>query len=577
MVQEFKPKLGRVGGHKNLSEQSFQRQVLNVAYKHGFGKRKRSSFTGSRIGRGSAIGTLAGAGLFAGGQRRVIVKARIAMLRTGDLSAPRAHLRYLQRDGVTPRGEPGQLYDRSSEEVDGKAFLESCDGDRHQFRLIVSPEDAVDLQDLKLFVRDLMLRMESDLDTKLDWVAVDHYNTEHPHSHINIRGKDDLGKDLIMARDYVSHGIRERAMQLVTRELGPEDEFQQVLKLAREVDAYRFTRLDKALLGHADQGLLVISAMPPTDTATHAAHMGRLRKLKNMGLARELQTGVWELQSDSEPKLRALGQRNDIIKTMHRALREAGIERLSGSFTIHDAVKDPRQLVGRVAALGLTDELTDRTYAVIDSLDGKVIYVDLGNHKPHTLPQKGMIVSLESQINEDGKPKSTQMRVLSYLNLEQLTDAQGATWLDSELVKPSDGARRDQGFGAEVNKALTQRRQWLAAQSLGKLLEDGSFQPTPNMLTELKQRDIRRTIIQLAKELQLDPNITAQGEQVSGTYRQSVNLASGKYAVIQKSKEFTLVPWRPELEKFRGQDIAGTIGIHDRFETIGRRTRGLEI
>ena len=193
------------------------------------------------------------------------------------------------------------------------------------------------------------------------------------------------------------------------------------------------------------------------------------------------------------------------------------------------------------------------------------------------LLQKGMIVSPESQATEDGKPKSTQLRILSYLNLEQLTDAQDATWPDRELVKPSDVNRRDQGFGAEVNKALIQRRQWLMSQGLGKVLDDGTFQPAPNMLAELKQRDIRRAIIQLSKELQLDPNITTQGEQVSGIYRQAVNLASGKYAVIQKSKEFTRVPWRPELEKFRGQDIAGTIGIHDRFEMIGQRRRGLEI
>ena len=577
MAHEFEPRLGRVGGGKSKRSEPYLRQVLNVAYKNGLKRGKRSSFTGSRIGRGAAIGTLAGAGLFPGGQRRVIVKARIAMLRSGDLGAARAHLRYIQRDGVTPEGEAGQLYGRNSDEVDGNAFLESCDGDRHQFRLIVSPEDATELGDLKLFVRDLMTRIESDLGTKLDWVAVDHFNTGHPHSHIIIKGKDDLGQDLIMARDYVSHGIRRRAMELVTLELGPEDELDLRLKLAREVDADRFTKLDRAILQHSEKGILVVSAMPPSDASTHAAHMGRLRKLESMGLAHERQTGVWELKSDIEPKLKALGQRIDIIKTMHRAMREAGIDRPAGSFTLRDTAKDTTKLVGCVAAIGLTDELSDRYYAVIDGLDGKVRLTELGTMRPELLPQNGMIVSLESASADDKKNTQPQLRILSYLSLENLTEAQGATWLDKELVKPSYKELRTEGFGSDVNNALTQRRQWLVAQSLAQISDDGTFQPAVNMLAELRQRDVRQATIQLAKELQLDPTFNTQGEQVSGTYRRAVNLASGKYAVVQKAKEFTLVPWRPEFEKLKGQNIAGVMGSHDTFELVGLRKRGLGV
>jgi type IV secretory pathway VirD2 relaxase len=127
--------------------------------------------------------------------------------------------------------------------AEGGEFAERCDGDRHQFRIIVSPEDADQMEALKPFVRDLMTRMERDLDTELDWVAVDHHNTGHPHSHIIIRGQDDLGKDLIMTRDYVSHGIRHQAQDLVTLELGPELEFDRQMKMARDVEAERFDLL----------------------------------------------------------------------------------------------------------------------------------------------------------------------------------------------------------------------------------------------------------------------------------------------------------------------------------------------
>ena len=109
--------------------------------------------------------------------------------------------------------------------------------------------------DLKPFVRDLMQQMERDLETKLDWVAVDHYNTGHPHAHVVIRGKDEHGHDLIMARDYVTHGIRQRASEVLTLELGPEDEFEQQLKLSREVEADRFTRLDRSILQACRSGL----------------------------------------------------------------------------------------------------------------------------------------------------------------------------------------------------------------------------------------------------------------------------------------------------------------------------------
>jgi type IV secretory pathway VirD2 relaxase len=332
--KEFEPRLGKISHRKSAKPKTFTRQVLDVAYKSGFKSRGKSSFTGQRIGRGAAWGTLASAGLMRGGGRRVVIKVRIAKLQAGNLAAPRAHMRYIQRDGVDRSGASGKLYGPEVDEIDGGQFTESCDGDRHQFRIIVSPDDGDQLSDLKPFVRDLMQQMERDLETKLDWVAVDHHNTGHPHAHVLIRGKDDQGDDLIMARDYVTHGIRQRANELLTLELGPEDEFEQHLKLAREVESDRFTRLDRSILKHVDQGYLTISSLPPQEPEAHTAHMRRLGHLSDLGLVVERQTGVWQIDSAIEQKLRSLGQRNDIIATMHRAMKQAGIDRPAGSFAI---------------------------------------------------------------------------------------------------------------------------------------------------------------------------------------------------------------------------------------------------
>jgi type IV secretory pathway VirD2 relaxase len=99
--------------------------------------------------------------------------------------------------------------------------------------------------------------VESDLGTRLDWVAVDHYNTGHPHTHVMVRGITDDGKILNIAGDYIAHGIRYRASDLVTLELGPQTELDVARKLAGEVDAERLTRLDRMLTAEQqEQGLV---------------------------------------------------------------------------------------------------------------------------------------------------------------------------------------------------------------------------------------------------------------------------------------------------------------------------------
>ena len=472
MNQDFAPKLGRIGWKSGTRLDRYINKIMHAAHSAGHvNTGSHKGFTGARLGRGTAFGTLAGAGLYPGGQRRVIVKARITKLKHGDLGAARAHLRYIQRDGVTPEGQPGELYGRDTDEANeanGTEFLDGCDGDRHQFRLIVSPEDAAELADLKPFIRDLMAKAEADLGTHLDWAAVDHFNTGHPHTHIVIRGKDDRGQDLVIARDYVSQGFRMRARELLTLELGPEVESDMKLKLAREVEAERLTRLDRALLKHVDRGFLVVSTMPPADHETHAAHMGRLRKLENLGLAQERQTGIWEVAADADTRLKALGTRGDIIKTMHRSVREVGIDRPASSFAVFDSSKSGSRIVGRVAGVGLTDEINDRHYVVIDGTDGKVHYADVGHLPPEYVPERGMIVSLESRESGQGEQVRTRLRILSYLNLEKLVEAGGATWLDKELLSRRPESPAGSGFGGEMRSALARRRQWLVSQGLGR-------------------------------------------------------------------------------------------------------------
>src|SRR3546814_9904828 len=172
---------GSKGGRK------FLHQVLaasNLA-RGGTGGTRKSRFTGSRIGRGAGVGrVLASRDRYAAfRQRRVIIKSRIVKLAGKGMDGARAHLRYIQRDGVTREGEPGELYGAEQDRADGKAFLERSEGDPHQFRFLVSAEDGAEYDDLKPLTRRLMARLEEDLGTKSERVCGDEYNTSQPTPH----------------------------------------------------------------------------------------------------------------------------------------------------------------------------------------------------------------------------------------------------------------------------------------------------------------------------------------------------------------------------------------------------------
>src|SRR5450631_1104328 len=185
----FEPKLGRSRA-KGKSPQKFISRVLRAASKAGPVSRQGLGFkrgSGAERGRGQVVARLIGDRLSAT-TRRVAVKARLVNLKRAVPGSAIAHLKYIERDGVTPDGERGRAYDAHEDLADVGEFEKRGAKDRHQFRFIVSPEDAAEIGDLKSYTRDLITQMEKDLGTRLEWVAVDHWDTEHPHTHIVLRG-----------------------------------------------------------------------------------------------------------------------------------------------------------------------------------------------------------------------------------------------------------------------------------------------------------------------------------------------------------------------------------------------------
>jgi type IV secretory pathway VirD2 relaxase len=640
----FKPKLGRMRSLGNAKAKSYLNRVLHhvsSASASGFGLARSNRFTGSRIGRGNDMLRRYRAGYrFGPASRRVVIKSRIIKLAgrgasTG-LAAARAHLRYVQRDGVSKEQQPGQLYDASGDDADGGAFLERSDGDRHQFRFIVSPEDATELNDLKPFVRDLMRTMESDLDTKLDWAAVDHFNTGHLHTHIVLRGRDDQGKDLVIARDYIGHGLRRRASEILTLELGPQTEQEIRLKLERQVDQDRFTDLDRQLVRQVKDGVLDMRDGQEAGEGPfrRALQVGRLRVLERRGLADETAPGRWRLSPTLEDTLRRAGERGDVIKTMHRCLAAAGLDIGAADYSVFDP-GDPRTraIVGSIMGRGLHDELNDGHYIMVDAADGRVHYVALDPRQDmDDLPagaivevqpaERGMgradriiaeiaqrnggIYSPELHRAHEGEASEEYIKshvrrlealrrqnivqrfadgsweisdnfedrvagvsvkrsryaarvlTLSYLSLDQQVLSNGATWLDRQLVGGDPVGLRGGRFGAEAGDAMRRRQEHLVEQGLAELKNDG-VRYRHNLLRLLRQRELVAAGDRLAKETGLSFMENPDGARVEGVYRQSVQLASGKFAVLEKSKEFTLVPWRPVLERQRGKMVGGVV------------------
>jgi type IV secretory pathway VirD2 relaxase len=508
--------------------------------------------------------------------RRVAIKARVVrQLGTKFRSAPLSrHIVYLERDGVTRDGARGKMFGPDAETADVKAFAERCEGDRHHFRFTVSPEDAGEMTDLRAFTRELMSDAERDLGTKLDWVAVDHWNTDNPHIHVLVRGRADDGGDLVISRAYISRGLRGRAEERVELELGPRSEREVSNALRREVDAERWTSLDRALRVAADEGVGVADLRPNAtgpDPELRRLMTGRAMKLERMGLTEPAGSGCWTLKPGIEETLRDLAIRNDIIKTMHRAMGDGPRVPDVAGFAIHgEDVSD--RIIGRLVERGLHDELSGTAYVIIDGADGRTHHIRFADLDMTGDAQPGAIVELRAW--EDGRNRRRlSLATRSDLPLEAQVTAHGATWLDRELVT-RDPTPTAGGFGAEIRDAMARRTDQLVAEGLAHRQAD-RITFIPGLIDTLRQRELNAAASSLAAETSLPHTPSGQGDYVAGIYRQRVNLASGRFAMIDDGLGFQLVPWRPALEQKLGQQVSGTMLPGGGVDWSFGRKRGL--
>jgi type IV secretory pathway VirD2 relaxase len=578
---DFNPRPGRIhhGNQGAKRPKSFVGEVMRAAKKAGHRgqtfKRSGGSAGLSTFGRGRRA-ALSLASRSSG--RRVVVVARIVRHRGARFrSAPLSkHVAYLKRDGVTRDGADARMFDAASDDADTKAFAERCEEDRHHFRFTVSPEDADQLADLRAFTRELMGDAERDLGTGLDWVAVEHWNTDNPHVHVLVRGRADDGQDLVVSRDYISNGLRARAAERVTLEMGPRSEQEIRAGLESEVGAERWTSLDRSLRDISDEGGGVADLRPVgagEDPKLRQLMIGRAAKLERLGLADQVGPAQWSLKPGLEPALRDLAIRGDIIKTMHRAMSGAGSEPDVARFALHgDQPAEP--VLGRLVELGLHDELKGTAYAVIDGVDGHthhLVFSDLemtGDAKP------GAIVESRAYDDATGR-KRLSLATRSDLAIEAQISAAGATWLDRRLLAKESALSSD-GFGAELRQAMDRRIDHLVEQDLARR-QGQRVIFAPDLLNTLRRRELDEAAARLSAETGLAHRPSAEGEHVAGVYRQRVTLASGRFAMIADGLGFQLVPWRPALEQKLGQHVSGTLIPGGRIDWSFQRKHGISL
>ena len=325
----------------------------------------------------------------------------------------KAHGYYLARERATEKAEKNAAgFNRTENAVDIAQRLDRWQqaGDERLFKIIISPEFG-DRIDLEAHAKQLMARIERDVRTELEWVAVTHHNTDHPHVHVALRGVDKQGKPIHLPREYVKSGIRSRAEDLVTKELGHRTEHDAIEAQRREVDQLRFTSLDRTIQRqNPNRADFFTVGFDPAGTrernllAMQEQHLAaRLSKLESMGLAENLGGCDWRVRGDFGAVLRMMQRTNDRQRVLasHGALLSD--ERLPLEVT---SFRELNRVEGRVVAHG-QEEGTDRAYLMIEGVDGKVhlLYqnADIQNARRQGRLRVNSFAQIEKRFSK-GKP-----------------------------------------------------------------------------------------------------------------------------------------------------------------------------
>lgn len=465
----FRPRMGRRGSG---DEVSFKRAVARMRAASGTFRAAMNRVPGRAT---RATCDVRGVSAFS---RRCVVKARYVPMRAGGDKAARLHLAYVERDGVERDGSKGRLFDREGD-VERAAFGVAIAGEKRQFRFIVAPEDGEEL-DLREFARGLVDRMERDLGRRLRWAAVCHHDTDNPHVHLIVRGVDAEGRELRIDRSYISNSLRLRAQEIATRELGPRDEIAISRQSSKEIEQERLTTIDRRLGELATwTGTIDMAALANARGVSRQHAVARLNVLEEMRLAERVSATSWRFPEGWQETLRELGERGDIIKRMHRALRER-----AGTYRIFDVSnRDP--IEGIVRHKGLHDEQTGDAFMIVETARKEAHYVRLGAKEAEDLAVGARVRVSVASSRWLTAPDQAIARVAA---------ANGGIYSPSNhrrelALRPLivEGRRVSSDSIIEVNLRRLER---LAHYKLVARLPDGNWRVAPDLVETLRQREM---------------------------------------------------------------------------------------
>jgi hypothetical protein len=351
----------------------------------------------------------------------------------------------------------------------------------------------------------------------------------------------------------------------------------------------------------------------------------RLQRLEAMELVGRIDANCWKLSPNMEQTLAAMGERGDVLRTMHKALK--GQQR---ELVLETELATP--VIGRIAAKGLADELNDRGYLVVDGVDGRAHYVclpvgadltalpvggivevktvggeravdrnivgivreglyrsadhlvqlrqestpdpqiviDVHVRRLEALRRSGVVERMadgvwrvppdfmsRAQVHDAQRVAGITVALPSHLSIEQQVRAQGATWLDRQLV----GDARDlspKGFGAQVHDALQDRMNFLVEQGLAER-RGQRVVLARNLLSTLRDRELAEAGKVIQHQTGLIHRPLRDGGRADGVYHRSVQLVSGRFAMLDDDMGFSLVPWKPVVEQRLGQQVSAIV------------------
>ncbi|HEY0870992.1 MAG TPA: DUF3363 domain-containing protein [Acidothermaceae bacterium] len=577
----FRPRIGRRTRPKpERMPTTFLGQLRGALRRQGFG-----STGAARARKGSKRrGTIAVRPPNAR-SRRCVIKARYVKVTPESYKAAKLHLAYLEREGVERDGSAGNLYG-ADEGFDAQIFRTPVDGEKRQFRFIVSPEDGERL-DLKEFTRGFMRQVEKDTGRSLIWTAVNHYNTDNPHVHVVVRGVDRDGHDVRIDGRYIAQEMRWRAQEVLTRELGPRSDLEMERQRSVYVGREALTPIDRVLAHYQGaDGKVTLERLASGQPTERAACLGRLSTLERLELATREGPVQWQLRTGWQRELDRLGQQAEIANRVYRAIPSSAGQ--------HEHVEPGRAIPrfeGAVRAIGLHDEQTGKLYAVVEAPKGLPRYLQLPPNVAQTVrvgdklsigsapdrwvkPSDERIVQF-AQRNQGVYDPLAHQRALEE-NRQRAQDVSGPT--PAELVAANvRRLERLERYGLVTH--LPDSRWGVSPDLIGKLeareqshprhaLRVEIQRPVPERAIDVGANDRRSTGEQLAKQLRMtyveSPErltghvVACPPNAVGREYVQVVDAARGR---------FTLVPQPPRASELLGR-VVTVVADRDRKLSI---------